>query len=99
MSPVAQPASGATGTLTWDLGTVVNTPSNNNTPFDALTIEYQAKVLPDTGIAHTPSTSLPNTATTQELFNACQAQGGAKWDHSAMVKALETMAGHEVAKA
>jgi len=42
--------------------------------------------------------SLPNTATAQELFNTCQAHGGAKWDHSAMVKALETMASHEVAK-
>ena len=27
--------------------------------------------------------SLPNTATAQELFNACSAHGGAKWDHSA----------------
>ncbi len=42
--------------------------------------------------------SLPNTATAQELFNACQAHGGAKWDHSAMVKALETLANHSVAK-
>ena len=42
--------------------------------------------------------SLPNTATAQELFNACQAQGGGKWDHSAMVKALETLANHPVAK-
>lgn len=42
--------------------------------------------------------SLPNTATAQELFSACQAQGGAKWDHSAMVKALETLANHQVAK-
>ena len=41
--------------------------------------------------------SLPNTATTQELFNACAAHGGSQWDHSAMVKALEMMAGHEVA--
>ncbi|HWA13586.1 MAG TPA: 2-hydroxy-3-oxopropionate reductase, partial [Burkholderiales bacterium] len=41
--------------------------------------------------------SLPNTATAQELFNACQAQGGGKWDHSAMVKALETLANHAVA--
>ena len=32
--------------------------------------------------------SLPNTATAQELFNACSANGGAGWDHSAMVKAL-----------
>jgi len=43
--------------------------------------------------------SLPNTATAQELFNACQAQGGGKWDHSGMVKALETLANHPVAKA
>ena len=42
--------------------------------------------------------SLPNTATAQELFNACGANGGAKWDHSAMVKALEKLANHEVAK-
>ena len=42
--------------------------------------------------------SLPNTATAQELFNACTANGGAKWDHSAMVRALEKMANHEVAK-
>jgi 2-hydroxy-3-oxopropionate reductase len=40
--------------------------------------------------------SLPNTATAQELFNACVAHGGAKWDHSALVRALETMANHEV---
>jgi len=42
--------------------------------------------------------SLPNTATTQELFNACSAKGGAKWDHSALVRALETLADHEVSK-
>ncbi|MBP2149031.1 MULTISPECIES: 2-hydroxy-3-oxopropionate reductase [Xanthobacter] len=41
--------------------------------------------------------SLPNTATCQELFNACAAHGGSKWDHSAMVKALELMANHTVA--
>jgi 2-hydroxy-3-oxopropionate reductase len=40
--------------------------------------------------------SLPNTANAQELFNACSANGGAKWDHSAMVKALEKLANHEV---
>ena len=42
--------------------------------------------------------SLPNTATAQELFNACAANGGAAWDHSAMVRALEMLADHEVAK-
>ncbi len=42
--------------------------------------------------------SLPNTSTAQELFNACAAQGGAKWDHSAMVRALEKLASHEITK-
>jgi len=41
--------------------------------------------------------SLPNTATAQELFNACAANGGSAWDHSAMVKALEMLAKHTVA--
>ena len=41
--------------------------------------------------------SLPNTATAQELFNACGAHGGSGWDHSAMVRALEWLAGHAVA--
>src|SRR5688500_9441160 len=40
--------------------------------------------------------SLPNTATAQELFNACVAHGGKAWDHSAMVRALETLANHEI---
>ena len=40
--------------------------------------------------------SLPNTATAQELFNACAAHGGAAWDHSAMVRALETMADFQI---
>ena len=42
--------------------------------------------------------SLPNTATAQELFNACVAHGGPKWDHSGMVRALEALANHQVAK-
>jgi 2-hydroxy-3-oxopropionate reductase len=41
--------------------------------------------------------SLPATATAQQLFNACAAHGGKAWDHSAMVKALELTAGHEIA--
>ena len=40
--------------------------------------------------------SLPNTATCQELFNACSGNGGSAWDHSAMVRALEIMAGYEI---
>jgi 2-hydroxy-3-oxopropionate reductase len=54
----------------------------------------------DLGIAHAGARalgqSLPNTASAQELFNACAANGGAKWDHSAMVRALERLANHEV---
>jgi 2-hydroxy-3-oxopropionate reductase len=40
--------------------------------------------------------SLPNTATVQELFNACSARGGKAWDHSAMVRVLELLANHEI---
>jgi 2-hydroxy-3-oxopropionate reductase len=40
--------------------------------------------------------SLPNTAMAQELFNACGARGGKAWDHSAMVRALELLANHEI---
>ncbi|HVF63872.1 MAG TPA: 2-hydroxy-3-oxopropionate reductase [Casimicrobiaceae bacterium] len=40
--------------------------------------------------------SLPNTATAQELFNACAAHGGKAWDHSAMVRALEMLANFEI---
>ena len=43
--------------------------------------------------------ALPNTAGTQQLFSACVANGGAAWDHSGLVKALELMGKHEVAKA
>ena len=42
------------------------------------------------------SMSLPNTATCQELFNAVSAWGGKGLDHSAMVRALEGMANHEI---
>lgn len=40
--------------------------------------------------------SLPNTATCQQLFNACTAQGGGGWDHSGMVRALEQLANYEI---
>jgi 2-hydroxy-3-oxopropionate reductase len=40
--------------------------------------------------------SLPNTAIAQQLFSACAAQGGGGWDHSAMLKALEMLANHEL---
>ncbi len=42
--------------------------------------------------------ALPNTATCQELFNACAAHGGSAWDHSAMVRALEIMANFEIGR-
>ncbi|MFK8249884.1 2-hydroxy-3-oxopropionate reductase [Ancylobacter terrae] len=41
--------------------------------------------------------ALPATALAQQLFSACAASGGAAWDHSAMVKALEMLANHTVA--
>lgn len=40
--------------------------------------------------------NLPNTATCQELFNTCAANGGSQLDHSAMVQALELMANHKL---
>jgi len=41
--------------------------------------------------------SLPNTAATQELLNACAGQGWSGLDHSALARALELLAGHEIA--
>lgn len=41
--------------------------------------------------------SLPNTATAQQMMNACAAMGEGDSDHSALVKALEALAGHPVA--
>ena len=43
--------------------------------------------------------SLPQTANAAQLMQACAANGLAELDHSALVKALELMAGHEVAQA
>ena len=48
------------------------------------------------GSARKMGLSLPNTATAQELFNACAAHGGKAWDHSAMVRALEKLANFEI---
>ena len=41
--------------------------------------------------------ALPNTASAQQLFSSCVANGGADWDHSAMARALELMAAHPIA--
>jgi len=43
--------------------------------------------------------SLPHTASAQQLFSACAANGGKAWDHSAMIRALELMANFEIAAA
>ncbi|HET7061948.1 MAG TPA: 2-hydroxy-3-oxopropionate reductase [Nitrosospira sp.] len=40
--------------------------------------------------------SLPNTASVQEMFNACVAHGDSKLDSSAVVKVLEKLANHEI---
>ena len=40
--------------------------------------------------------ALPNTASAQQLFSACAAMGGAGWDHSGLVRAIEAMANHEL---
>jgi 2-hydroxy-3-oxopropionate reductase len=42
--------------------------------------------------------SLPQTASAAQLMQACAANGMADLDHSALVRALELMASHEVAK-
>src|SRR5437868_11028861 len=43
--------------------------------------------------------SLPSTAVAQQSVSAGTAHGGRVWDHSAMVRALEMMASHEIAAA
>lgn len=50
------------------------------------------------GSAAALGVSLPNTASVRELFSACLAHGGAKWDNSAIVKMLEKLANHEIYK-
>lgn len=42
--------------------------------------------------------ALPQTAGAAQLMQACAANGAADLDHSALVKALELMAGHDVAQ-
>jgi len=50
------------------------------------------------GAAKDLGVALPNTAQAQQLFSACVASGGGGWDHSAMVRALETLAARKVAE-
>ena len=42
--------------------------------------------------------ALPVTAICQQLFGSCVANGGAAWDHSGMVQALEQLANHKIAE-
>jgi 2-hydroxy-3-oxopropionate reductase len=42
--------------------------------------------------------ALPGTANAAQLMQACAAHGMAELDHSALVRALELLANHEVAK-
>ena len=40
--------------------------------------------------------AVPMTSICRDLLNACTAQGGAGWDHSALVRAYELLADHEL---
>ncbi|WP_296661827.1 2-hydroxy-3-oxopropionate reductase [Paraburkholderia sp.] len=42
--------------------------------------------------------ALPHTASAQQLFSVCAANGGKAWDHSAMIRALEIMAHFDIAE-
>ena len=43
--------------------------------------------------------ALPNTANAAQLMNGLAANGGAALDHSALIKAIELLSGHEIGKA
>jgi len=57
---------------------------------------HQKDLNPALASARKMGLSLPNTVTARELFNACAAHGGARSDHSALVRAREIMAHHEI---
>lgn len=42
--------------------------------------------------------SLPNTVMTQGLFDQCVEMGGENWDHSALIRAIEQLAHHDIRK-
>jgi 2-hydroxy-3-oxopropionate reductase len=48
------------------------------------------------GAAKSLGLALPATSNAQQLFSACVAHGGAAWDHSGMVRALEKMSNFEI---
>jgi 2-hydroxy-3-oxopropionate reductase len=43
--------------------------------------------------------ALPNTSSTQQMFSACVAHGGAGWDHSALIQAIESLAAFKLSAA
>ncbi len=51
------------------------------------------------GAAKSLGLALPATSNAQQLFNACIAHGGAAWDHSGMVRALEKLSNFEISHA
>ena len=48
------------------------------------------------GAARQLGLALPATSNAQQLFSACVAHGGAAWDHSGMVRALEKLSNFEI---
>lgn len=48
------------------------------------------------GAARQLGLALPATGTAQQLFSACVAHGGAAWDHSGLVRALEKLSHFEI---
>ena len=51
------------------------------------------------GAAKSLGLALPATSNAQQLFSACVAHGGAAWDHSGMVRALEKLSNFEIGQA
>jgi len=83
------PAAGATGTINFTLGNVVNDPLGDSTT-DTLVIEYQARVLNDT-LLETPTTqTLTNTATLQYIDgNGAAVVAPARLERSATLTVLQ----------
>ncbi|HMO45253.1 MAG TPA: 2-hydroxy-3-oxopropionate reductase [Rubrivivax sp.] len=51
------------------------------------------------GAAKQLGLALPATSSAQQLFSACVSHGGAAWDHSGMVRALEKLSNFEIGQA
>jgi len=71
-TPASQPAPGATGTLTWNLGNITNA-VDNNAANNTLTIQYRAHVVKNT-LAQSPTAQqLANSATASYAINGVPA--------------------------